>query len=171
MAQFTLLFDPSQILKLAARYNFQDDTRALSAGVRIRAGHYTRKNLMEIFEWKTKGRGRSRLLKNNDQEIADALMLAIAAKTDRAALAVLRGLNGVEIPVASAILTAIDPKRFTIIDFRALEALGIGKANITIPFYLAYLTECRKIARQNKVSLRTLDQALWQWSKENSEKV
>jgi hypothetical protein len=111
-------------------------------------------------------------LKNSNVEIADALSLALLAKTDRASVAVLSGLNGVQIPVASAILAAVDPARFTIIDFRALEALSIvGQQYITIDFYLAYLVECRNIARENRVTLRTLDRALWQWSKEKGRDV
>ena len=170
MAQFRLLLRPSQIKEIAGRYQFVDDTKALNAGAQICKGQYTRANLLAIFYWKTKGRGRSRLQKNTDEEIADALALAVAAKTDRAAVAVLVGLDGVEVPVASAVLTAIDPKRFTIVDFRALEALNQKKANITINFYLAYLNECRRLAKKNKVPLRTLDRALWQWSKEASKR-
>jgi hypothetical protein len=87
------------------------------------------------------------------------------AKTERAAIAVLTGLNGVQVPVASAILTAIHPERFTIIDFRALQALNAAQP-ITLDFYLDYLDECRRLAKANNVDLRTLDRALWQWSKE-----
>jgi hypothetical protein len=65
---------------------------------------------------------------HTDLEIADALDLAMAARTDPAAVAVLTGLAGVDVPVASAILTAVDPQRFTIIDFRALWSLGIERA-------------------------------------------
>jgi hypothetical protein len=168
--QFRLLFDPAEISHLASHYRFADDTIALDAGSRIRNGEYTRFNLLKIFEWKTGGRGRSRLQKNGDSEIADALALATVAKTERAALGVLMGLDGVHVPVASAILTAIYPERFTIVDFRALEALNIKGANITIDFYLSYLDECKTLARANNVSLRSLDRALWQWSKEVSEK-
>ena len=163
-----LQFDPSIISEIAARYSFKEDAQALEAGGRIRAGEYTRENLEKIYEWKTNGRGRSRLKKNSDEDIADALRLAVESKTDRAAVAVLTGLSGVHIPVASAILTAIDPERFTIIDFRALEALGILRPANNVDFYLEYLGKCRELARQNRVSLRTLDQALWQWSKEAS---
>jgi hypothetical protein len=81
---------------------------------------------------------------------------------------VLKGLGGVEIPVASAIMTAIDPERYTIIDYRALEALGVSLSWYTIDSYLAYLKRCRELAQENVVSLRELDRALWQWSKERS---
>jgi hypothetical protein len=137
----------------------------LEAGNHIREGEYTRENLEK---WKTGGRGRSRLTKNSDVEIADTLRLATLAETERAAVAVLTGLNGVHVPVASAILAAIDPERFTVIDFRALEALGVTEANTTIDYYLEYLDACRRLARENKVPLRMLDRALWQWSKEQA---
>lgn len=101
-------------------------------------------------------------------EIRDALRLAMSAETIRAAIAVLRGLGGVDIPVASAILTAINPKRYTILDFRALEALGSSPSSYTINFYLEYLDYCRALADENGVTLRELDRALWQWSKEQT---
>ena len=171
MVQFKLAFDQSLILKFAALYSHRADRDALKAGEDISRGRCTRKNLGRIFNWKTKGRGRSRLTKNTDKEIADVLKLAITARTDRAAIAVLTGLNGVNIPVASAILTAIDPKRFTIIDFRALEALNQRKSALNINYYLEYLDFCKLLARKNRVTLRTLDRAFWQWSKENSKKL
>jgi hypothetical protein len=76
----------------------------------------------------------------------------------------------VEVPVASAIMTAINPERFTIIDFRALESLGITnrQAYYTIDFFIDYLRFCRGLASQHRVGLRTLDRALWQWSKEKA---
>jgi hypothetical protein len=125
-----------------------------------------------IFCWKTGGRGISRLHRNTDEEIADALLLAVRAAADRSALAVLCGLNGVEVPVASAILTAINPERFTIIDFRALESLGITdrQAYYAIDFFIDYLRFCRGLASQCRVGLRTLDRALWQWSKEKTKR-
>jgi hypothetical protein len=164
---FQLQFDPREIPELAGRYSYNDDV-ALAAGSAIRDSQFTRKNLSAIFEWKTRGRGRSRLKRNTDKEIEDALRLAVSAKTERAAIAVLVGLEGVAVPVASAILTAIYPKRYTIIDFRALEALGIKSAENSVDFYLCYLQECRQLAKTRKVSLRNLDRALRQWSSERA---
>ena len=120
--RFHLQFSLSEIDGLANRYR-DDDTLALEAGKRIAGGDYRRANLDIIFHWKTKGRGKSRLLHNTDIEIEEALRLAAGASTERAAMAVLCGLDGVDVPVASAILTAIDPDRYTVIDFRALESL------------------------------------------------
>lgn len=168
---FKLQFSSEEIAKYADRYSFAQNDGAWSAGQRIVHGDYSRANLVEIFEWKTKGRGISRILRNSDAEIADALRLAIEAKTDRAAVAVLLGLHGVEISVASAILTAINETQFTIIDFRALEALGVQTVYRSIDLYLAYLAACRGLAAQHGVTLRTLDRALWQWHKEHGKSV
>jgi RNase P/RNase MRP subunit POP5 len=122
---------------LAASYVYQDDTKALEAGQRLAVGDYSRANIEAIFRWKTGGRGISRLRRNSDGEIRDALRLAVKAETERAGISVLCGLSGVEVPVASAILTAIDPERYTIIDFRALEALGVKNTWHTVDSYLA----------------------------------
>jgi hypothetical protein len=86
--------------------------------------------------------------------------------TERAAISVLRGLHGIDTPVASAILTAIDPERYTVIDFRSLEALGNKTNDRSVNFYLCYLNACRRLAEERKASLRDFDRALWQWSKE-----
>jgi len=167
--RFQLQFEPSKINELAKRYNSKEDEEPLQAGRAIRDGDQSRENLMRIFEWKTNGRGRSRLSHNTDIEISDALRIAVEGKTDRASVAVLCGLNGVAVPVASAILTAIDPSQYTIIDFRALEALGYTGSDRTIDFYLGYLSKCRDFAKEYKVSLRDFDRALWQWSKDRSD--
>jgi hypothetical protein len=166
LPQFKLQFKPADIAILAKNYDPEQDDLALAAGRRIREGEFTRQNLSDIFEWKTGGRGRSRLERNSDDEIADALRLAVQAETERAAVAVLLGLHGVLVPVASAILTAIDPQRYTVIDFRALAALGNRSTDRTVNFYLAYMSFCRTLAAAHDVDLRDLDRALWQWRSE-----
>src|ERR1700722_19271718 len=93
---FRLQFRPRDISMLAKRYGpEQGDDAAIAAGRRIRSGGYERSNIEAIFKWKTRGRGISHLLRNSDDEIADALGLALSAKTARAAVAVLLGLRGV----------------------------------------------------------------------------
>ena len=153
-----------QAIRLASIYADDDEERALDAGRKIRAGDYARVHLQTVFQWKTKNRGKTRLSQNSDSEILDALRLAVAANESRSTIAVLMGLYGVNTPVASAIATAIYPERFTIFDFRALEALGTTETDRSIPFYLDYLRFCTGLAKDWSISLRTLDRALWQWS-------
>jgi len=48
-----------------------------------------------------------------------------------------------------------------------LHALGVApRASYTFPFWEAYVTACLDLAERARVDGRTLDQALWQWSKE-----
>ena len=74
-------------------------------------------------------------------------------------------LSGVQLPTATALLSVAFPDRHTIADVRSTEALeqlgewdGHGG-------YLAYRDACQRLAKGLDVSLRTLDRALWQWSK------
>ncbi len=71
-----------------------------------------------------------------------------------------------DVPVASSILTAMPPDRFTVIDFRALKVLGCRSADRSVRFYLDYLRACRELATAHQVSLHDLDRAPWQWSSE-----
>jgi hypothetical protein len=113
--RFTLQFRRSQIAVLAAQYGYADDSEARQAGRRILKGDYSRANLVKIARWKSP-RSIGRVESNSDRDIQDALRLAVEARTERAALAVLRGLRGVDVPVASAIMAAIRPEGFTIVD-------------------------------------------------------
>lgn len=168
MADFRPQLTQDEAIALAARYNVAEDEPALEAGRGIRAGNFSRTHLQTIYRWKTRDRGKSRLVRNTDDEIEDALRLAVAAREPRSAIAVLTGLYGVNTPVASAIATVIYPKVHTILDYRALEALGNPTADRSIPFYLSYLAYCTRLATGWRIPLRTLDQALWQWSAEQS---
>jgi len=149
--------------------DLENDERAFAAGSRIRGGDYSRSNLEKIVAWKSERR-LALISDNSDSEIADALHLALRAREPRSALAVLTGLRGVGTPMASAILTALDQEQYTVIDFRALEALGVADADADLEFYVRrYLPECKRLASEAGVSLRTLDRALWAWSKRKGE--
>jgi hypothetical protein len=161
---FAPRLDRDEAHLLSKQYR-DDDTIPEAAGERIRRGSYDRENLNQIFDWKTKGRGRSRLNKNDDAEIREALKIAATAERPRTAMAVLVGLAGVDVPVASAILAMVHPDDYTVIDFRALESLNYTGNYYSIPFYLDYREFCIRLARKWNMSLRDLDRALWQWSK------
>ena len=166
--KFALQFDSSEIDALAERYGYAQDNKVMDAGKRIASGENTRENLKVIANWKSPRRA-ALIDTNSDHEIAIALQFAAAPITPESmAVAVLTALHGVGIPMASAILTAIDPERYTVLDFRALESLGIKKWPDSFGFYVAYLEACRELAAKHGKSLRTLDRALWQWSKERT---
>lgn len=164
---FQLRFPTTEIDLWAAKYPDEDDTEAFDAGAKIRRGDFGAANLERIIRWKSHRR-LDLIYKNSPEEIADALRLSIDARQPRSAFSVLMGLRGVETPMASAILTAIDQNKYTVIDIRALEALG-SKAMIDLNFYLDhYFPECLRLSAQAGVSLRQFDRALWSWSKHRS---
>ena len=81
----------------------------------------------------------------------------------------LLSLSGVGVPTASTLLYFAFPALYPILDVRALESLGVKpRSQYPISFWLGYLEACRALAAQCGVSIRTLDKALWQWSKERS---
>jgi hypothetical protein len=166
---FVLQFHPSEIAGLVSRrLTNVDQDRAFEAGRSIASGNYSRENLNLIVEWKMDGvhltRVMSYLGQNTDAEIDRALRSAVEVDAERSAIEILDRLHGVGVPVASAILTTINPEKYTIIDIYALKSLGVtdGPAD-RVDYYLAYLRKCRELAQQFKMSLRTLDHALWQW--------
>jgi hypothetical protein len=151
---------------------------AFDAGARIRQGKSTdiKGDLKIIVEWKSP-RSVHYISRNEPKEIQAAIDLAISRHDEVVeAVSALTKLVGVGIPMASAILTAIFPERYTVIDFRALEALGHKPESVD--FYEEYLTFCRSLAadlaqrgvihpqkdHSAPTVLRALDRALWQWS-------
>ena len=80
-------------------------------------------------------------------------------------------LDGVNWPTASVLLHfgARDP--YPILDFRALWSLQVSvPKQYGFEFWWAYSECCRVLAKKHKVSMRTLDRALWQYSKEKQGK-
>jgi hypothetical protein len=85
-------------------------------------------------------------------------------------------LHGVDLPVASAILAAIYPERYSVLDFRTLEALGHARHDVR--FYEEYLAFCNRLAESNIVSpqsdlpaptpLRAIDRALFEWTRSHA---
>jgi hypothetical protein len=61
-----------------------------------------------------------------------------------------------------------NPKRCTVIDYRALEALGTETPDRSVSFYLCFPRYCRAAAARFGISLRTLGRALFQWSLERT---
>ncbi len=149
---------------------------AFEAGEAIRNGDFTLANLEAIVRWKSE-RVVHYLIANSNEKIKQVLSVAAApgASTETAVKALLE-LHGVDIPVASAILAAIFPERYTVLDFRALEALGHARHDVR--FYEEYVDFCKRLAESNIVQpqsdlpaptpLRALDRALWEWSRIHS---
>jgi hypothetical protein len=168
MPRFALQFPAEAVPQLAKRFSYAKDDRAcLAAGAAaIARGHYTREELILICAWKTE-RSKSRVATNSDTDVQFATSRAFRSKDEAKRLEALTDLDGVGVPTASALLYFAFPEDYPILDVRALESLG-QRARTVYPttYWLEYLFACRRIATELDVAIRTLDKALWQWSKE-----
>jgi hypothetical protein len=170
--EFELQFNPSEIEPLAARFAYADDGAAQAAGAGATArGYYTGDELALICAWKTP-RSRPLVAENAAGEIEAATRRALAADaTERERVDALTGLHGVGIPSASALLHFASPSDYPILDVRALESLGVkSRSTYSAAFWERYVMACRALAAEHRVPIRTLDKALWQYSKERSAK-
>ena len=163
--KFTFQWTRSQIIDALDRYTsdtaeMQRENQAFASGDRIASGDLDPRHLRAIIDWKSP-RPKGLIAGNTPEDIGDALRVACTTPQDRTAIAVLFGLRGIGVPMASAILTAINRDRYTVIDWRALNALGVKSSEVTIDEYLEYLAYCRSGAATMQVSLRDLDRALW----------
>ena len=67
---------------------------------------------------------------------------------------------------SSTLLHFCDSRPYPILDFRALWSLGYSKPpHYTMLFWLEYLEFTRLLAARLAVPIRTIDRALWQYSK------
>jgi len=170
---FALQYDSSMVKPLAAEYKRDDpdasDEAMEAAGKRIAEGNFSIDNLEIIYDWKSPRR-RALLRLNSSERIERALKNALRAQDVGQAVCALTQLKGIGVKMASAILTAMDPDRYTVLDFRALQALGC-EDHEEIEFYVDYLAYCKEKAAELGVSLRDFDRANWQWSKNRAKKA
>jgi hypothetical protein len=117
-----------------------------------------------IGEWKSP-RIRPQIARNTEAGVRGVTAAAFLARTDAARLAVLLGLRGVGVAVASVILHFGNPARHPIYDVRVRAALGrIGvrrRFPATAAGWAEYAAVLRTLGARHRVSLRTLDKALW----------
>jgi hypothetical protein len=165
---FQLQFPASEVPALAARFPASDESATQRLGSAARArGYYTRGEFLTVCAWKSP-RSRPKVEANSARAVRAATSVALSpASSEQARIEALLALEGVGVPTASTLLYMAFPADYPILDVRALHALG-HKPRSTYPtsYWLAYLAACRALALEHAVSLRTLDKALWQWSKE-----
>ena len=151
----------------------QLEAAAYEAGASIRNGEYTLNNVETIVRWKSE-RMVHYLIGNSSEAIRAALAIAAAPDASaESAVNALIELRGIDIAIASAIMSAIYPERYAVLDFRALEALGHARHDVR--FYAEYnnalrhLAECAIVKPQAGLpaptALHALERALWEWSR------
>jgi hypothetical protein len=150
------------------KYSYASEARLEKFhGIGTKKGYLTVAQLYEICHWKSKRR--AALAKSNSESIVKELTsFSFSAKNEASRLGALTLLDGVHFPTASVILHFCVDQSYPILDVRALWSLSIDKpAQYTFAFWEKYIGVCREVALSHCVTVRQLDMALWQFSKEH----
>ena len=166
--RFKLRFPLSAIERWAKEFSDASDSvieKDIAPAAR-RQGYLTREQFLRIAEWKTV-RSRPRCEKNDAGYVKEVTRAALGSKNERFKVQALRLLEGVEWPTASVILHFCDRGRYPILDVRALWSAGLDATpSYGFPLWMEYTDFMRGLAADAGVSMRTLDKALWRYSKE-----
>lgn len=170
MRAFTLRFPAASIPHYADRYEYAGEKDVLETGKAAgRLGQLSKAKLRQICKWKAQ-RSAGRMESNPEAYVEEITRFALSVKNERARIESLTLLDGVAWPTASVILHLCHTDPYPIIDFRALWSLSVDvPAQYTFDFWWPYVKFCRSLAERCGVDMRTLDRALWQYSKESQE--
>jgi hypothetical protein len=131
-------------------------------------GYFTKPEFESICHWKTP-RSQRRVASNSAEYIEAVTRTALSTGSEQLRVEVLTLLSGVRWPTASVILHFCHRDPYPILDVRALWSLGVDASKVIYNFELwwEYTQVCRRLAKSTGLSMRELDRALWQYSKEN----
>lgn len=164
---FHLQFPTTEISVLAQEFGYPgNETKLQDLGQDIaRRGFLTLEELKIVCRWKT-ARSQSHVAKNKTADVEAITKVCFETENERLRIGSLLLLEGLKYPTASVLLHFFHPDPYPILDVRALEALGIAKRPIyNFDFWTKYVVFTRQLSKENGVDMRTLDKALWQWSK------
>ena len=157
-----------------------EDTSALIAELRParKRGYLTPSELETVCRWKSP-RALPYIKSNSPSRVRSATRRALDTKSERLRLEALVELQGVSVPMASAILMALDPKRYGVIDIRVwqlLHAVGtVTKKPKGVGFNFAnwyqFLMIIRYFAKEFRVKARDVERALFLAHRDNQKGV
>ena len=148
------------------RQRQEEDVRKIKCSVEDK-GYLTKCELMEMARWKDRF-ARSNIKKGNSPERIEAVTRdAFRPGDDWEKLKKLMALKGVGQSRASAILHLYDQERYPIFDPHALCSIRIKKEEVEgdKKFWKEYVKYCQAKAECHDVCMRTLDRALYKFSK------
>ena len=152
------------ILAQAEKYPAEVDDGIADLAGKARAKY---DEVLRVVRWKA-ARSSGYFLRNEPAVVEARVREALAAADPMKALDILVQLQGVKERMASAILAAFRPDRYTVMDWRAWETLvSLGLVSDAVgrnwrKRWVPYLEACRALAERFDVDLRTLDRALWE---------
>ena len=163
-----LRFPKSDLSFFTARYQYPiQETKLLGlAESVVKRGWMTKDDLRIVAQWKAP-RSAGHVEDNSEEYVKEITAFALAAATERSRIEVLTNLDGVRWPTASVILHFFHKEPYPIMDFRALWSVSLEvPAQYSFCFWWPYVEFCRILSRDTGLDMRTLDRALWQYSKE-----
>jgi hypothetical protein len=136
-------------------------------------GYLTPEELAEICKWKS-ARAIQHIRANTPDQIRVATSTALKTRSERLRLEALLTLRGVSVPMASAILMLLDPKRYGVIDIRVWQLMyklgavtkNYGGTNFSFQNWYQFLMIVRYFARRLGVSARLIELTLFYAHKE-----
>ncbi|MGD1047230.1 MAG: hypothetical protein ABR899_00585 [Candidatus Krumholzibacteriaceae bacterium] len=135
-----------------------------------KAKRLTKEQFLTVCRWKAT-RSASNAENNTPAFVKRITEFSFSTSDERARVESLTLLDGVGWPTASTILHLFHGDKYPILDFRALWSVGVKPPpKYSFDFWWQYTLFCRKLARKAGVKMRTLDKALWQYSKEKQPK-
>lgn len=174
-----LRFDKSEIPELAAKYDeITEKERPLTDKIEKdvfraykRKGYLTKEQFLIVCAWKTP-RTKKHCRSNDATLIRQVSAIAKKTRSEQLRIQVWTLLAGVSWPTASVFLHFAFPEKYPILDVRALWSLKIDPPpkQYTFPFWKEYADFCRNLSLETVRDMRTLDKALWMYSKRHQGK-
>lgn len=164
----SLRFPIAEVKFWATRYSYSDDSViADKIGPAVKTQQcLTKGQLLKLARWKSP-RIVPKCGKNDAGFVEEVTSRALQSKDERFRVEALRLLNGVDWPMASVILHFCHDGRYPILDYRALWSLRVHPVpRYNYDLWAEYTRVTRELATEAGVDMRTLDRALWQYSKE-----
>ena len=164
---FQLRFPAQQIDHWSERYEYDDQAAIAVVPAAKQRGSLTKEEFLAVCHWKSP-RTQPRCRTNSAEFIEHTTRCALSSASEQLRIEVLTLLRGVSWPTASVILHFFHSEQYPIVDFRALWSLNCDvPAQYEYPFWQEYTQYCRNLAKESGASMRKLDRALWQYSKEH----
>ena len=165
---FRLRMPEGELPFWAGRHSFPGEAeieKRVAPTARAR-GYLLRDEFLELCRWKTP-RSQPRCAENGEDYVREVSRIALAATNEELKIRVLLLLAGVSWPTASVILHFCDRGPYPILDFRALWSVGVRQVpRYTFSLWWKYTCFIREISDRTGLSMRAIDRALWQYSKE-----
>jgi hypothetical protein len=145
-------------------------TALLCRGLRAakRRGYLTPAELEAVCRWKS-ARAIRHIRANSHHRVRAATGAALATRSEQRRLEALLQLEGVSVPMASAVLMLLDPKRYGVIDIRVwqlLYAVGAVSENqrgvhFSLENWLQFLAILRDLSSRFRVTARAIERTLF----------